>query len=295
MSAVRVPLVVVSGYLGAGKTTLINRLLTEDHGLRLLVLVNDFGAINIDAGLIAEAGGDTIALTNGCVCCTMGADLFLALGDALDRRPRPDALVVEASGIADPARIAEAAKAEPDLSYSGVVTVVDGNVYTELAADAMIGPQVRQQVARADLVVLRGHQMLETKVDAPVITAESDAPLAPLLFGLQPTDVVMSAEGGHPPYVGWHTSTGEIAHRAALEAALAGRPPGLFRLKGTVGLCDGSACDVQVVGRSVVIKRATGDGSTRLVGLGLSARVTEMEIGAWWSECVTPRREEAPG
>ncbi|MEY8840033.1 GTP-binding protein, partial [Cribrihabitans sp. XS_ASV171] len=122
----RLPLTVVSGYLGAGKTTLINRLLAEDHGLRLLVMVNDFGAINIDAALIAAQGDDTIALTNGCVCCTMGADLFMALGDALDRRPRPDHLVIEASGIADPAAIANAAKAEPELSYAGIVTLVDG-------------------------------------------------------------------------------------------------------------------------------------------------------------------------
>ncbi|MFT7136469.1 MAG: G3E family GTPase, partial [Akkermansiaceae bacterium] len=73
----RLPLTVISGYLGAGKTTLINRLLAEDHGLKLMVMVNDFGAINIDAELIAEAGEDTMTLTNGCVCCTMGNDLFM--------------------------------------------------------------------------------------------------------------------------------------------------------------------------------------------------------------------------
>ena len=105
------PMSVISGYLGAGKTTFINQLLAGDHGLSLMVLVNDFGAVNIDAALLASKDDDTIALTNGCVCCTMGSDLYLALGDALDRRPRPDHLIVEASGVADPARIANAAQA----------------------------------------------------------------------------------------------------------------------------------------------------------------------------------------
>ena len=77
------PLTVIGGYLGAGKTTLINRVLAGDHGLRLMVMVNDFGAINIDAELLASATEDRMELTNGCVCCTMGADLFLAIGDVL--------------------------------------------------------------------------------------------------------------------------------------------------------------------------------------------------------------------
>jgi len=81
MRHARLPLTVIGGYLGAGKTTLINRLLTEDHGLRLMVMVNDFGTINIDADLLESADKDTLRLTNGCVCCTMGGDLFMAMGD----------------------------------------------------------------------------------------------------------------------------------------------------------------------------------------------------------------------
>ena len=90
MSALpRLPLTVIGGYLGAGKTTLLNRLLSEPHGQKIMVMVNDFGAINIDAALIERADGDTLSLTNGCVCCTMGNDLFMALGDALDRAVKP--------------------------------------------------------------------------------------------------------------------------------------------------------------------------------------------------------------
>lgn len=78
----RLPLLVIGGYLGSGKTTLIRSLLRRNGGRRLLVLVNDFGAINIDAELIASSEGDTISLSNGCVCCSMSGDLYYAIGDA---------------------------------------------------------------------------------------------------------------------------------------------------------------------------------------------------------------------
>ena len=142
----RLPLTVIAGYLGAGKTTLINRLLAEPHGARLMVLVNDFGAINIDAELLESADEDTLTLSNGCVCCTIGGDLFMAIGDALDRVPRPDHLVIEASGVAQPAKIANAALAERELLYSGIVTVVDALNYPALARDSLVGEQVKTQV-----------------------------------------------------------------------------------------------------------------------------------------------------
>ena len=148
------PLSVIGGFLGAGKTTLINRLLTADHGLRLAVLVNDFGAINIDASLLKSARKDTIELTNGCVCCTMSGDLFYAIGDMLDRTPRPDHVIVEASGIADPARIAAVALAERDLRYAGIVTVVDALNFPRYLADPRIADQVRAQITCADLLAV---------------------------------------------------------------------------------------------------------------------------------------------
>jgi G3E family GTPase len=146
-------LTVVGGFLGAGKTTLVNRLLSCAKG-RYLVLVNDFGAVNIDADLIAAHDGDTIRLTNGCVCCSL-ADNFLDTLIRLLDGPLPfDQLIVEASGVGDPYAIAEIALVEPDLALNAVVVVADAERIVTLLADPRLGDTVRRQIAGADLVLL---------------------------------------------------------------------------------------------------------------------------------------------
>lgn len=95
------PVLLVGGFLGAGKTTLMQRLLTGDHGQKLTAIVNDVAAINIDARLIARAGRDTVALANGCVCCSQSGELARTLADLADTPGRADAVVVETSGVAD--------------------------------------------------------------------------------------------------------------------------------------------------------------------------------------------------
>src|SRR5665213_3036640 len=96
------PLTVIGGFLGAGKTTLLTHLLRGDHGRRIAVLVNDFGAINIDAELVRSRTADTISLANGCACCSVAGDLTRALVALAQREDPPDAIVLEASGLADP-------------------------------------------------------------------------------------------------------------------------------------------------------------------------------------------------
>lgn len=284
----RLPLTVISGYLGAGKTTLINRLLAEDHGLKLLVMVNDFGAINIDASLIAATGDGTISLTNGCVCCTMGADLYLAIGDVLQRENRPDHLVIEASGIADPAAIANAAKAEPQLSYAGIITLVDGLNGAATLSDPMIAPQVAQQIRVADLLLLT-----KTETTSPALratmdekglpipdTLEAQTPIADILFGVIPLPGTRQA-APHPAYTHWHSKSLPIMTKEELEQKLKSRPKGLFRLKGFIPSSDGTL-EVHVVGNHVDI-RGSDQTSCGLVGLGLSKRLTPQQIESWWA------------
>lgn len=290
----RLPLTVVGGYLGAGKTTLINRLLREDHGQRVLVMVNDFGAINIDADLLESADGDTMTLTNGCVCCTMGADLFMAMGDALDRRPRPDHLVIEASGIADPARIAAAARAEPEMAYGGVAVVVDAQHWSALADDPQIGAQIRGQVAVADLLLISKaadgvppalSARLAALSAAPQIDlADCDAVAPLLLGGLAPLQGKRDG-GGHPAYLGWSHEGPEAMTREALAARLAQAPQAIYRIKGLVRDPQGRGWEVQVVGRSIEIKPALADVvQTRLVAIAPQSGLTREDIARWWSQ-----------
>lgn len=282
----RMPLTIVSGFLGAGKTTLINRLLAEDHGLRLVVIVNDFGSVNIDAALIRQSGAQTVDLTNGCVCCSMEGDLFMAMDSALSRVPRPDHLVVETSGIADPAAIAQAAIADPEISYGGILTLVDALNAPALLDDPLMGPQVAQQIRAADLVLLTKCETLDPdlairlkSLGARAPMPLSEAPLAPLLFGMIPLPKG-PATSAHPAYVAWSHVSDQPISRATMGARLESRPPGLFRIKGTV-LTDDGSYDLHVVGQHVDARR-TRSTRTELVGLGPKDRISVDEIDRWW-------------
>jgi G3E family GTPase len=149
-----IPVTIVGGYLGAGKTTLINHVLTAKHGLRIAVLVNDFGAINIDASLIADNADDTISLTNGCVCCSIHDDLGAALDLQTRRSSPPDHIVIETSGVAEPARILTYATGWPGIRLDAVVTLVDAETILVRAIDKFVGRVVQRQLNAADFLIV---------------------------------------------------------------------------------------------------------------------------------------------
>jgi G3E family GTPase len=159
-----IPVTMVGGYLGAGKTTLINHVLTGSHGLRIAVLVNDFGAINIDASLIADASDDTISLTNGCVCCSIHDDLGAALDLQTRRTSPPDHILIETSGVAEPARILTYATGWPGVRLDAVVTLVDAETIRARADDKFVGRVVQRQLAVADFLVVNKLDLV-TEVD----------------------------------------------------------------------------------------------------------------------------------
>ena len=253
MSGQRLPVSVIGGFLGSGKTTLLNRLLREKAGRRFAVLVNDFGEIDIDSRLIVQHDGRTMTLANGCLCCSIGDSLVTALIDIARRRGDFDHMVIETSGIADPARVADLIRIEPDFTLDGIVVLADASSLRAQLADRYVGDTVRRQLAGADLIVLNKLDLIDdpTPVLAelppghPILRARhADVPLD-LLFGLAPAGA--PAQPSHDIALRrWHFSARTPLERATLERVLDALPSSVIRVKGIVDLADSPATQTVV-------------------------------------------------
>lgn len=200
MTSDKIPLTVIGGFLGSGKTTLLNHLLSTTSGRRIAVLVNDFGQINIDAQLIAKHEGETISLTNGCVCCSIGSGLDAALIEVLELTPPPDWIVIEASGVSDPARIAEVGLTDPSLRLAGVVTVVSAEDIVSQGNDPLLQETIVRQVSAADLLILNKVDLVCAKRVIEVkdyLTQRFDAvPILEARNAQVPEDILFDTELG---------------------------------------------------------------------------------------------------
>ncbi|MBP8306553.1 MAG: GTP-binding protein [Burkholderiaceae bacterium] len=147
---------VIGGYLGAGKTTLVNRWLRQAQadGQRIAVLVNDFGEIGIDADLILAQRDDVLELAGGCVCCSFGSDLIGALQRLGQRDPAPSQVLIETSGVALPGAVARSAKLAPGVGLGDVLVAVDALTIIERAQDRYVGDTVTRQLGQADRILI---------------------------------------------------------------------------------------------------------------------------------------------
>ena len=153
--ASKIPVTVLTGYLGAGKTTLLNRILSEDHGKKYAVIVNEFGEIGIDNDLIIGADEEVFEMNNGCICCTVRGDLVRIISGLMRRKGKFDAIIVETTGLADPAPVAQTFFVDEDVQKNArldaVVTVADAKWLSDRLKDA---PEAKNQIAFADVIVL---------------------------------------------------------------------------------------------------------------------------------------------
>ena len=151
----RVPVTVLTGYLGAGKTTLLNRILTEQHGRRYAVVINEFGELGVDGDLVVDTDEEVFEMNNGCVCCTVRGDLIRIVGGLMKRRDRFDGIIIETTGLANPAPVAQTFFVDEDVraktKLDAIVTVVDAKHVLLRLDDS---PEAMDQVAFADVIVL---------------------------------------------------------------------------------------------------------------------------------------------
>jgi G3E family GTPase len=155
VSSEKVPVTVLTGYLGAGKTTLLNRILSEPHGKKYAVIVNEFGEIGIDNDLVVGADEEVFEMNNGCICCTVRGDLVRILDGLMRRKGKFDAVIIETTGLADPAPVAQTFFVDENVGrktrLDAVVTVADAKWLSDRLKDA---PEAKNQIAFADVILI---------------------------------------------------------------------------------------------------------------------------------------------
>jgi len=301
------PILLITGYLGAGKTTLINRLLSEPGGRRLAAVVNDFGTIDIDAALLSSVSDDVISLKNGCVCCSLLGDLLQTLSTILRRDPAPDAIVIETSGLSNPAEIVRTLL-DPvvwrEAALETVICIADARALIDqprLADEALW----QSQLAAADFVALskgdlvseaernhiRGtirrhksdhliHDMIEGRLSSELLFA-ADVDRSPVAVGMAHTSAPQSFDTVSwtsdlplvmPKFqavIGRHA---DVLVRAKGFVTFAERPkdPMLFQLVGsraTIGRVPAGASKGQAVQLVFIAKNATLDAAGLIASL----------------------------
>lgn len=262
-----IPVTILGGFLGAGKTTALNGLL-RSAARRIAVLVNDFGAVNIDAALIRSRQGDIVSLSNGCVCCALGPDLGEGVAKLVAMHPPPEQIIIEASGVSDPWRIAQLARLESGVVLDAVLVLADASRFPELLADRWLSDTMIRQIARADLVLLTHgdvagaegiaatrHAVRRLRADLPVALMPNDG-LPALLMAAHPgapSRFLAEVPVGHGFRQAIWTPPGAM-DRAALFAVLDALPESVLRVKGFCRLgSDGAPHLVQRAGRRTSI------------------------------------------
>ena len=264
-----IPVTLIGGYLGAGKTTLVNHLLHERGERRIAVLVNDFGELPIDDALIESRDGPLLRLAGGCVCCSFGSDLMAALLQMQALQPAPQHILIETSGVALPAAVARMLGLLQGVQLDARLVLADAETLRRQAADRYVGELVREQLLQADLLLLNKTDLVaEDELPRLLGWLAGVAPQArvlccrharlpiELLLGIGPVDTPAGQRAAVADAATLFDSLSlEFDHRvdvAALAAALVAPPWQLLRAKGLMHDRQGQACSLQLVGQRTV-------------------------------------------
>jgi G3E family GTPase len=249
------------------------------------VIVNDFGSLAIDVGLLGDvADGGMISLPNGCVCCTIGAGLHEALGAFASSPSPPDHVVIEVSGVADPA-VAAAWGTVPPFEQAGVIVLADATSIVERSRDRYVGDEVRRQIVGADLVVVTKSDVCDedrlAQVEQWLAATSRGAPTILVVEGRIPTDVILGVRPIAPipavsesarhddRYDTWSWTSTEPVSRAVVDRFVDVLPAAVLRVKGRVLLDDGTWALVQVVGRRADITTCAPGDRSELVAIAV--------------------------
>jgi G3E family GTPase len=288
-----IPVTVIGGYLGAGKTTMVNQLLRNAAGRRIAILVNEFGDLPIDEDLIEAEGEDLIAISGGCICCSFGSDLTAALIKLSELVPPPDHVVIEASGVAMPGTVALSISILSGFVLAGVVVLADGEQVRAQAADDYIGDTILRQLSDADVIV---HSKTDLHTCAGTVEAvnawlQAMAPQAKIVStvrGRVPLEIILGLTGpGTRPEASPHADVGyeSLGFRQILPCwpnelaqSLATGPYGVIRAKGFVRDTDGTSWLIQTVGSRFEAQRTQTLEPAGLVCIGLRGSLDAMAL-----------------
>ena len=310
-----IPMTIIGGYLGAGKTTVINRLLSQNQGQRLAVLVNDFGALNIDVELIEYQQGNTYGLSNGCVCCSITDDLGTTLVEVTGAEDPPDQIILETSGVAEPAKLAVYCDGWPGVTLQSIFIIADAETIETRSRDKFVGGLVRRQLLAADLLIMNKLDLIDTGQLADLrVWLEQQGVHAQILetqHGAIPFELLLTSTNNlncHKPkrfneHDHYHTDDFYSLvvederpwHRENLVAALNDMPSHLIRAKGILSIVDKASVGsylLQLVGRRYSIQRFDKNNEkcpvTRLVLVSINKSGDLDEIAQRLKSCAGP-------
>jgi len=288
-----IPVTIVGGYLGSGKTTLINHLLHHADGKKLAILVNEFGELPIDADLIEAEDGDIISLSGGCVCCSYGNDLTSAIMDVSQMQPAPDHIVLEASGVALPGAIANSLSLLNNCSLDGIVVLADAETVKKKSTDKYMGDTILRQLTDADIVLLNKtdlvapeelsstHEwLINCSNNASIIeTRHSTAPIAAVLQDYERQTAPLDSGALHDvgQFQSQKLAMDEPVDPAVFAEELIVITPGIVRAKGFVRDLNGELKTVQIVGKRFAVSLAPADVACGVVVISMRGEATSEE------------------